>query len=160
MNRRSSPTQIAAAFLFLGVASAGGRAVAQQAADINAVKAANQAFYAALSARDIGAMQKVWSSDVDIENIGPFSKTAHVGWDAIKKRFEETFGNVSELKDSMEQPRIKINGNIAWVSGIEQGESKDKAGTLHSDTNLATNIFEKKAGDWLMVYHHASRVPQ
>jgi hypothetical protein len=58
------------------------------------VKAANQAFYAALSARDIGAMQKVWSSDIDIENIGPFSKAAHVGWDAIKKRFEETFGNV------------------------------------------------------------------
>ena len=160
MNRHSSLTKIAAALLFLGVAFDGGSAVSQQASDMDAVKAANQAFYAALSARDIGAMQKAWSSDADIENIGPFSKAPHVGWDAIKKRFEETFGNVTELKDSMEQPRIKINGSIAWVSGVEHGESKDKAGVLHSDTNLATNIFEKQAGVWLMVYHHASRTPQ
>lgn len=160
MNRRSSLTKIAAALLFLGVAFAGGHAVTQQVSDMDAVKAANQAFYAALSARDIGAMQKVWSSDVDIENIGPVSKAPHVGWDAVKKRFEETFGNVTELKDSMEQPRIKIKGSIAWVSGIEQGESKDKSGASHSSTNLATNIFEKQDGVWLMVYHHASRVPQ
>jgi hypothetical protein len=68
MNGRSSRTQTAAGFLFLlGVAFAGGGAVAQQAADMDAVKAANQAFYAALSARDVWAMQKVWSSDVDIQ---------------------------------------------------------------------------------------------
>jgi hypothetical protein len=46
-------------------------AVAQQAADMDTVKAANQAFYAALSALDIGAMQKVWCADADIQNIGP-----------------------------------------------------------------------------------------
>lgn len=160
MNRHSLLPKMCAALVFLGVAFAGGGAVAQQASDMDAVKAANQAFYAALSARDISAMQKVWSSDVDIQNIGPVSKAAAVGWDAIKNRFEETFGNFSELKVSMEQPRIKINGSIAWVSGIEQSQSKDKAGVPHSSTNLATNIFEKKAGNWLMVYHHASRTPQ
>ena len=60
----------------------------------------------------------------------------------------------------MEQPRIKVNGSIAWVSGIEQGESKDKDGVPHSNTNFATNIFEKKPSGWQMVYHHASRTPQ
>src|SRR5690348_13802719 len=114
MNRHSL-NKITVALVFLGVAFvANNTVVAQQASDIDAVKAANQAFYTALSARDISAMQKAWSSDVDIQNIGPASKAAAVGWDDIKKRFEETFGNFSELKVSMEQPRIKINGSIAW----------------------------------------------
>jgi ketosteroid isomerase-like protein len=134
--------------------------VAQQASDIDAVRAANQAFYGALSARDISAMQRVWSSDVDIQNIGPVSKAPAVGWDEIKKRFEDTFASFSELKVSMELPRIKVYGSIAWVSGIEQGESKGKDGVPHSSTNLATNIFEKKSNGWQMVYHHASRTPQ
>jgi hypothetical protein len=74
------------ALLFLGVAfTLGSAVVAQQGSDIDAVKATNQAFYAALSARDISAMQKVWSSDADIQNIGPVSKAAAVGWDDIKK---------------------------------------------------------------------------
>jgi ketosteroid isomerase-like protein len=60
----------------------------------------------------------------------------------------------------MEQPRIKINGSIAWVSGIEQAQSKDKSGVPHSSTNSVTNIFEKKSSVWLMVYHHASRTTQ
>ena len=160
MNRHSLLPKMGAALVFLGVAFAGGSAVAQHASDMEPVKAANQAFYAALSARDIGAMQKVWSSDANIQNIGPTSKAAAVGWDAVKKRFEETFGSFSELKVSMEHPRINVNGSIAWVSGIEQATSRDKSGASHSRTNLATNIFEKKAGDWLMVYHHASRIPQ
>ena len=160
MNRRSL-NKITATLLFLGVAFIAKNAVvAQQVSDIDAVKAANHAFYTALSARDISAMQKVWSNDVDIQNIGPASKAAAIGWDDIKKRFEDTFANFSELKVSMEEPRIKTNGSIAWVSGVEQGQTKDKSGALHSSTNLATNIFEKKSGGWVMVYHHASRTPQ
>jgi ketosteroid isomerase-like protein len=158
MNRRSF--QIPAALWLLALAFTARSAVAEQTPDIAAVTAANQAFYTALSARDISAMQKVWSSDADIQNIGPASKVAAVGWDAVKKRFEETLGNFSELKVSMDQPRIKINESIAWISGIEQSQSKDKAGVPHSSTNLATNIFEKKSGGWLMVYHHASRTPE
>jgi ketosteroid isomerase-like protein len=159
MNRRSLK-KITAALLFLGVAFVADSAVvAQQVSDIDAVKAANQAFYTALSARDISAMQKVWSNDVDIQNIGPDSKAAIIGWDDIKKGFEETFGNLSELKVSMEQPRIKTNGSIAWVSDIEQAQGK-ASGVTYSSTNLATNIFEKKSGGWVIVYHHASRTPQ
>ena len=127
-----------------------------------AVKAANQAFYTALSARDVGAMQKVWSSDPDIENIGPSDKAAGLGWDGVKKSYEGTFDMFPEIKAAMamEQPRIKINGSTAWVSGVERAQLKNKAGETINASNFATSIFEKKPGGWLMVYHHASRVPQ
>jgi ketosteroid isomerase-like protein len=142
------------------VGFAAGNAVAQKASELDAVKAANQAFYTALSARDIGAMQKVWSADADIQNMGPRSKGAEVGWAAIKKNLETTFDNFPELKVSMDEPRIKINGATAWVNGIEKAQRKNKAGEAGSGVNLGTSIFVKQGGRWRMVYHHASAVPR
>ena len=158
MNRRSILSIFAVTLL--GVTFAAGNAVAQKASEMDAVKAANQAFYTALSARDIGTMQKLWSGDADIQNVGPRSKAAEVGWVTIKKSLEGTFDNFPELKVSMEQPRIKINGSTAWVSGIEKAQRKNKAGEASSGTNLGTSIFVKQGGRWLVVYHHASAVPQ
>lgn len=131
-----------------------------QKAGVNAVKAANQAFYAALSKRDIPALQKVWSSDPDIQNIGPRSKAADIGWDAQKKSYESTFDAFPELKVSMPEPRIKINGATAWVSGIEYAERKTKKGDFVKGSNIGTSIFAKQGGRWRMVYHHASAIPQ
>jgi ketosteroid isomerase-like protein len=131
-----------------------GGAGGQQLSDVDAVKAANQAFYVALSTGDVAAMQKVWSSDPDITNIGPASKAIAVGWGAIGKLSGRT------LKAAMDQPRIKVVGTIAWVSGVEETQRKDETGTPVSNAYLATNIFQKQDGRWLMVHHHASRMPQ
>jgi ketosteroid isomerase-like protein len=127
--------------------------------ETDAVKAANQAFYSAFSTRDVAAMQKVWSSDADIQNIGPTNKSVTVGWDKIGKGFQTLFAAFPELKSTME-PDIKIVGAVAWTTGIEQVQRKDKAGAISSASNLATNIFQKQDGHWLMVHHHASRIPQ
>ena len=134
-------------------------AAAQQSSEIDAVKAANQAFYSAFSARDVTAMQKVWSSDADIQNIGPTNKSVTVGWDKIGKGFNGLFETYPELTASME-PHIKIVEVVAWATGIEQVQRKDKAGTTSSAKNLVTNIFQKQDGHWLMVHHHASRISQ
>lgn len=159
MTSRGGLKHIATALLLIGGILISGSVAAQQQSEMDAVKAANQAFYAALSARDGAAMQKVWSSDPDIQNIGPRSKAIAVGWDSIKKGFAMTWDMFPELEISME-PRIKIIGAVAWASGIEQVQRKDKAGAASSGANLATNIFEKQDGHWLMVYHHASVMPQ
>jgi len=149
-----------ALFLVLGVSLAAENVLAQKASDMDGVKAANQAFYVALSARDVNAMQKVWSSDSDIQNIGPFSKAAAVGWPAVKKNFEAIFDRFVELKATMEDPRIKLNGSTAWVSGIEKVQRKSKAGEAATGANLGTSIFVKQDGRWWMVYHHASAMPK
>jgi len=134
-------------------------AAAQQSSEIDAVQAANQAFYSAFSARDVAAMQKVWSSDAGIQNIGPANKSVTMGWDKIGKGFEGLFDTYLELTASME-PQIKIVGAVAWATGIEQVQRKDKAGATTSAKNLVTNIFQKQDGRWLMVHHHSSRIPQ
>lgn len=151
---------VAALVVVLGTSLAFESAHAQKKSDIEGVKAANEAFYAALSARDVNAMQKVWSSARDIQNIGPRSKAPDVGWPAIKKSLEGTFANFVELKVTMEDARIKLSGSTAWVSGIEKAERKTKAGQAISGSNLGTSIFMKQDGRWQMVYHHASATPK
>ena len=148
--------------LSVALALAATPAVAQKgpASEVDSVKIANDAFYSALSKRDVSAIQKVWSSDADIQNIGPRSKVADVGWDAHKVSYERTFDAFPALKVSMPDPRIKINGSTAWVSGIEHAERKTKKGETVKGTNLGTSIFVKQAGNWRMVYHHASAIPQ
>src|SRR3954464_5233751 len=128
--------------------------------DMDAVRAANTAFYTALSARNIPALQKIWSSDADIQNIGPRNKVLDVGWDAQNKATEAVYGAVPELQVSMPEPTIKVNGDTAWVSGIEHAQRKTKAGETVNGTNLGTSIFAKQGGDWRMVYHHASAIPR
>src|SRR5438552_6535998 len=44
-------------------------AFAEKASEVDAVKAANAAFYAALSARDVGAWMKVWSTKSEVRHI-------------------------------------------------------------------------------------------
>jgi hypothetical protein len=39
------------------------------------------------------------------------------------------------------EPHIKIVEVVAWATGIEQVQRKDKAGTTSSAKNLVTNIF-------------------
>jgi ketosteroid isomerase-like protein len=114
--------------------------LAQKSSDMDAVKAVNQAFYDALSARNVDAMQKIWSGASDIQNIGPRSKAIDTGWPALKKNFEGTFANFVELKVAMEQPRIRVNGDTACGLGHRKAQRKSKAGEASSATNFGTNI--------------------
>ena len=70
-----------AAAMVRGGAS-GAEAQGQQAADAEGVRAALSAFYAALNARDIRAMEAVWSRDAEpmmIHPVGPQARALVVG---------------------------------------------------------------------------------
>ena len=70
----------------LGLAMLSGNAVAQQAADMDGVKAASKAFYTALAVLDNGeAMEKVWAHTPYVTYVGPRAKAIIVGWDAQQK---------------------------------------------------------------------------
>lgn len=135
-------------------------AFAEKPSEVDAVKAANAAFYAALSARDVGAWMKVWSTKSDVRHIGPRNKEVDVGLEAIKKNIQGTVEAFPELKVTPEQVHVRIVGAVAWVSDVENTERKNKGGEVLSGSNFGTSIFEKQEGKWLMVYHHSSLVPK
>jgi ketosteroid isomerase-like protein len=128
------------------------------------VEAANQAFYAALSTFDIGAMDKVWAYEPYVFYVGPASKTANVGWPAVQAAWHASLqASMASLAARIVKPgqmQIRINGDTAWVTGTEEGTGTRKDGGPYKVQNFVTNVFEKKDGRWLMVSHHAQSIPQ
>ena len=129
--------------------------------DIAAVTAANDAFYAAVSTLDSAAMEKVWSQEPYVSNIGPRSKTIAVGPVAVQASYKnDVMATLAQLTAKPIETEVHVNGNVAWVIGKETSEGKTRDGSAFGGTNFVTSMFEMKDGRWLMVSHHANRVPQ
>jgi ketosteroid isomerase-like protein len=159
MNRRNvlSLSVISA----LGLTFLPGSAVAQQAADIEGVKAASKAFYVALATLDNGeAMEKVWAHTPYVTYVGPRAKTIIVGWDAQKKYWVDTNKLFSQRDVTLSDQHIHVNGNLAWEMGQEGGTAKMKDGKDASPDYIVTNVYEKIDGRWLIVSHHVQPKPQ
>jgi|SRR5713226_2348237 len=145
----------------LGIALLPSIAVAQQTADMEGVKAASKAFYAALAVIDDGAaMEKVWAHTPYVTYVGPRAKSITVGWDAQKKLWAENNKLFAERNVSLSDQQIHVNGNLAWEMGQETGQNKLKDGTTPKNDYIVTNVYEKLDGRWLIVSHHVQPKPQ
>ena len=130
-------------------------------ADLKAVLAANDGYYAAVSGLDATAMGKVWAHESYVDNIGPQHKAPQLGWDAIQEAFKNgTIANSAQLSVVPVNPRAHVNGDVAWVIGQETADATLKNGTRVTGTNFSISVFERKDGRWLMVSHHGQRTPQ
>jgi ketosteroid isomerase-like protein len=160
MNRSISIIAIAAAIL-TGVVSAGS-AVARQAAqgisDIDRVEAASQRFVAAISGRDIRAMDNVWAHDSYVTFAGPLSTTLVVGWDGVRKAWEMRFSQFDHVAISLAESRVRVNGNVAWSVGIEKVQLLRRNGQPLEFDAFVTNVFEKRDNRWLVVSHQATPI--
>ncbi len=160
MNQRSSIAPILRAFLFsaaiLGVGVGEG-----YAADADDVKATIDAYHAALSALDAAKMEALWAQDDSVMLINPSDKTISIGWDAVKKGWETTFGRLAELKVTQgDGPHIQVKGDVAWSTGIANVALKLKSGdVVASAPTFEADVFEKRDGHWLLVSHTGLRVP-
>jgi ketosteroid isomerase-like protein len=125
------------------------------------IKATINAFHAALGSLDVSKMEPLWAHDADVISIQPRDKSISVGWDAVKKDWENTFGHNSELKvTEIDGPYIQVKGDVAWATGIEEAVIKTKTGQTFTAPTYDTMIFEKRGGQWLLVSQIALRVPK
>jgi ketosteroid isomerase-like protein len=164
MNRFATLAMTTASLLLVGVALLAGDGIgyAQQRSDSDNVSAAIDAFHAALSNLEIGNMQNVWAQEPYVVLVNPRDKAPAVGWDAVKKDWQDrVFGFWGELKLSPKQaPHIRINQGTASTTGVVGVEGKNKSGQALSFTIIETQVYEKRGDRWLMISHHASRVPE
>jgi ketosteroid isomerase-like protein len=159
MNRRNILSL--SAMTALGLALRPDSAVAQHASEMEGVKAASKAFYAALAVLDNGeAMEKVWAHTPYVTYVGPRAKSILVGWDAQKKYWVDTNKLFSLRNVTLSDQHIHVNGNLAWEMGQESGDAKLKDGTVPKVDYIVTNVYEKIDGRWLMVSHHVQPKPQ
>jgi ketosteroid isomerase-like protein len=153
---------VTTASLILGFPLAAGGAIGQQSAqqtsDVEGVDAASQAFIAAISARDVGAMDKVWAHEPYATFIGPLSTTVVVGWDGVRKAWEMRFSQFDRVTISSAESHVRTNGKAAWAVGIEKVQLLRKNGDTLSFDAFVTNVFENRDGRWLMVSHQATPI--
>ena len=131
-----------------------------QTPDIDAVKDANQAFYKALSARDLKTMNGLWANKPYVVNIGPRSQSILIGYaDAVTKYWTVSFDMFSQISVSSSVAQVHSDGKTAWVIGTETASLQPKSGgdPLKFET-FVTNTFEKQGKRWLMTSHHAQAI--
>ena len=162
MNRLSILAVTAVSLLTLGTALPVGKAVgqekAQQTSDVERVNAASQVFIAAISARDMRAMEKVWAHAPYATFIGPLSTTVVVGWDGVRKAWETRFSQFDRVTISSAESHVRTNGKAAWAVGIEKVQLLRKNGDTLSFDAFVTNVFENRDGRWLIVSHQATPI--
>jgi ketosteroid isomerase-like protein len=148
----------------IGAATTGGAKAQPQAPDEAGVRAAVSAFYAALNARDIRAMEAVWSRESDpimIHPAGPHALASVVGWEAIRRSFEEAWPRFEEFSVTVREPlQVRVGQGGALVVAVTPTRQKLRGGDAMDFTVLGTSVFERRDGRWLLVHHHASRAPQ
>ena len=153
---------VTTASLILGVSLAVGSAVSQQNAqpgsDVEGVNAASQVFIAAIAARDISAIDKVWAHEPYATFIGPLSTTVVVGWDGVRKAWEMRFSQFDQVTISSAESHVRTNGKAAWAVGIEKVQLLRKNGDTLSFDAFVTNVFENRDGRWLIVSHQATPI--
>jgi len=160
MKRISALVVAAVSVLVLGTGLPAGRVLgqdkAQQISDVDRVNAASQVFIAAIAARDIRAMDKVWAHEPYATFIGPLSTIVVVGWEGVRKAWQMRFGQFDRVTTSLAESHVRTNGKVAWAVGIEKVQLLRKDGKILSFDAFVTNVFEERDGRWLMVSHQAT----
>jgi ketosteroid isomerase-like protein len=143
----------------LPAGQAAGQQKAQQLSAIERVNAASQDFVAAIAARDIHAMEKLWAHEPYATFIGPLSTTVVVGWDGVRKAWEMRFSQFDRVTISLADSHVHSNGKVAWAVGIEKVQLLRKNGETLGFDAFVTNVFEEQQdGRWLVVSHQATPI--
>jgi ketosteroid isomerase-like protein len=129
-------------------------------AEVAQLESANAAFDAALSRRDLSALDTLCIQDAAVTALHPPSKAVTVGWPAVRKSWEGAFANFPEMSVQMKNPQVRILGSMAIVTGIEAFRGKRPNGDVVEFLAPTTNVYEKHGEQWLLVHHHAGRAPQ
>jgi len=124
--------------------------------ELTRVEEANARFYRAFESLDLREMEGVWASGEHVRCVHP-GWGLLTGWEAVRASWETIFKNTAEIRFSVTDVLVQVEGDLAWVTCTENILSQ-ASGNISVATVLATNIFERHDEGWLMVHHHASHV--
>ncbi|MBT9317593.1 nuclear transport factor 2 family protein [Leptothoe spongobia] len=122
----------------------------------NAVLEANQTFYRAFEKKDMEAMEAVCSKGIGSLCIHP-GREAIKGWDAIRQSWVKIFKATRYLEIDLEVISVEVSGDLAYVVLVEKVMQVAGSRRLEAKS-MATNTFERMAGQWYLVHHHGSPI--
>ncbi len=79
----------------------------------------------------------------------------------MRRSFEEAWPRFEEFKVTVNEPvQVRVGQGGAVAVAVTPERQKVRGGEATDHTVLGTFAFERRDGRWLLVHHHASRVPQ
>ena len=128
------------------------------ASEIDVLKDANQRFYDAFGALDIGLMEDVWEDSDQAMCVHPGWQPL-IGWDPIRASWRGIFDNTSLMHFNIQYVNVVVEGDVGWVTCFERITSVLQ-GQASNFSTLVTNIFVRSSltrdRQWKMIAHHAS----
>jgi hypothetical protein len=121
------------------------------------IEKANTAFYRALESGAIEQMDEVWAHENWVRCVHPGWNVV-AGWHRVRESWEMIFDGGQRMRVSATDVSVQTAGEFAWVTCTENitvfGET-----AFDSAQAVATNLFIRREGRWLMILHHASPIP-
>jgi len=130
---------------------------AQKLVDEQEVREANNFFYQAMQSLDLARMEDAWWHEDWVLCLHPGWELL-IGWEKVKASWTSIFDSTVQLQVSVNQPRVCVVGDAAWVSCTEQVTSMMETDFTTARVE-ATNIFVRRKGHWRMVHHHTTPLP-
>jgi ketosteroid isomerase-like protein len=134
-------------------------AQADESADLDAVRQANATLLEVAGSHDIDALADLWRQDDYVRAIHPF-RPIDKGWDEVRDGFLALYELFPEFSSVMPEPDIRVVGDVAWVSGLEEFKGVMASGDVIEVTLRTGRIFEREGDKWLVVYHQVSPPPE
>jgi ketosteroid isomerase-like protein len=120
------------------------------------VRVVNQRFYEALSAQNLLRLEQLWAHSPQVRCSHP-GETMLSGWATIRESWRAVFTRSIAFTIEPLLAEVNIHGPIAVVTCQERISSFTLDGSRVA-TTLATNIFQKQRGRWLLIHRHASPI--
>jgi ketosteroid isomerase-like protein len=124
--------------------------------DRDSILKANRAFYHAFESLDLAQMEAVWLRDQRIACVHPGWRRL-TGWGPVMTSWERIFEGAFEMKFELRDEAVTVSGDLAVVLVEEVLTQRGYDGGSRSQV-LATNVFERADGEWLMILHHGSPI--
>jgi ketosteroid isomerase-like protein len=122
-----------------------------------AVRNANQRFYAAFESLDLAEMEAVWAHDDAVQCVHPGWELL-LGWDEVRDRWARLFANTKRVRVGLSCVWVRVEGDVGWVACTARVTTAFSDGFDEAIVQV-TNIFVRRENQWLLVAHHASPLP-
>ena len=124
------------------------------------VREASMNFYAGLNRMANGesnAFSDVWSHNSSATAMHPIGGR-EIGWDAVKKSFDQVAEMAENGKVELKDQQIHILGDAAYEIGTEHAKFTLAGKEVKGEIRV-TNIYQNEDGKCRMVHHHTDIAP-
>jgi ketosteroid isomerase-like protein len=125
--------------------------------DEASIRALENRFVAAVNAKDVSAIMKVYVPDESLFVFDLVPPRQYVGAKAYAKDWTSLLGMVSgPLKFEIGDLSVAINGTMGFGHSIQHLTGTDTKGQPIDLTVRVTDVYRKIKGNWLIVHEHVS----